>query len=287
MNIWVTGAGGQLGSELREVAKGSEDTFFYTTSSQLNIADTEGVYTYCKANGIELIINCAAYTNVDGAESNIELAEVVNTQAVGGLAKVCRELAITLFHISTDYVFGGSVNTPLHEDDETEPLGVYGKTKRRGEELICSSGCDYLIFRTAWLYAKQGKNFLKTMLKLTATKEEVQVVVDQVGSPTSTTDLAELLIFLITKRAYRGKKGIYHYTNEGVCSWFDFAWTINELAGHGCVVKPCSSAAFPTVVRRPSYAVLSKTKIKKCFGIEIPYWRTSLVKCLKKIENEI
>lgn len=286
MHILVTGANGQLGREIQQATKGSKLTYHFATSSELNICDTDAVATYCREHCIGIIINCAAYTNVDGAEKEVNLAEEVNHNAVNGLAKIALNQDITLIHISTDYVFGGTKNRPIYEEDFTEPLGVYGATKRRGEEAILESGCRYLIFRTAWLYSSVGKNFFNTMLHLTATKKDIKVVFDQVGTPTYAADLAEFLVHIIDHNTYKENNGIYHYTNEGVCSWYDFAWAINELSGHRCEVKPCYSSEFPSVVTRPAYSVLDKTKIKNTFKITIPYWRESLVKCINKINNE-
>lgn len=286
MNILVTGGAGQLGREVQNAVKGSTNHYIFTDASDLDICNRSVVEEFCIQNRVQIILNCAAYTQVDAAEKDIQLADQINHQAVAGLAQVAKILDITFFHISTDYVFGGRKNEPFHEDEPTEPLGVYGSTKRMGEEAIMRSGCSYLIFRTAWLYSWQGNNFVQTMLKLTASKPELTVVFDQVGSPTNAADLAACLVHIIDSKKYMNNDGIYHFTNEGVCSWYDFAWQINAMSGHSCRVKPCYSSQFPSAVRRPSYSVLDKTKIKSTFQIEIPYWTESLEKCIQKINDE-
>lgn len=287
MNILITGAAGQLGSEIKEIAKNSEDYFYFTDSEELDICLFNDVLSFCEERQIDIILNCAAYTNVDGAETNITLANKINHLGVENLAKVTFIINGVLFHISTDYVFGGTKNTPLKENDKVDPLGVYGKTKRLGEEAILKSGCKYLIFRTAWLYSWRASNFVRTMLNLTKNKKEIQVVFDQVGTPTNAFDLAQTIIYIISNRLFIGNEGLYHYSNEGVCSWFDFAWSINKMSGHSCRVEPCYSVEFPTPVERPAYSVLDKTKVKSTFNLTIPYWKESLIKCLKRIkENE-
>ena len=230
---------------------------------------------------IDAIVNCAAYTNVDKAEEEVETADRINREAVRNLAEAAKACDATLFHISTDYVFGGVGNTPFREEDPTAPLGMYGKTKLAGEEAIVASGCKHLVFRTAWLYSPYGRNFLKTMLQLTADKPELQVVFDQVGTPTCAADLARVIFDRIESGDYAGREGFYHFSNEGVCSWYDFAHEIAALAGHtSCKIRPCHSAEFPSKVQRPNFSVLDKTKIKTTFGIDIPHWRDSLVRCM-------
>ena len=285
MNILVTGGEGQLGYEVHEASSTSSDCYFFTDVQDLDICDYSKIETFCLKKDIDIIINCAAYTNVDLAESNGDLANRINHIAVDNLAKVAKKRSIYLFHISTDYVFGGVKNTPMREDDKINPLGVYGKTKRLGEEAIFESGCKYLIFRTAWLYSWRAKNFVKTMLNLTSSKEEIKVVFDQVGTPTNAADLARTIIQIISERLYQGNEGVYHFSNEGVCSWFDFAWEINVIAGHSCRVLPCYSSEFPSPVERPAYSVLDKTKIKNTFHIEVPYWKKSLVSCIDRIRK--
>jgi dTDP-4-dehydrorhamnose reductase len=242
-----------------------------------------------KAASIDIIVNCAAYTNVDKAESDEATAELINSTAVGNLARAMKEVGGTLFHVSTDYVFGSEGNTPRTEDMPLNPLGVYGKTKLHGEQAIEESGCKALIFRTAWLYSEFGNNFLKTMLRLTAEREQLNVVFDQVGTPTYAGDLALAIFSIIEAGVYEGNEGIYHFSNEGVCSWYDFAVEIARAVGNTkCQINPCRSKDFPTKATRPSYSVLDKDKIKRTFGIEIPQWRESMFYCLKRllIENK-
>lgn len=291
MNILVTGANGQLGRELRIVAQNSKDKYIFTDvveaegleTLRLDITDIEAVRALVKEHGIDVIVNCAAYTNVDGAESNQELAELLNAKAPENLAIVMKEARGLLVHISTDYVFGKEVyNTPCREDMVGTPTGVYGITKLRGERNIQATGCRSIIIRTAWLYSEFGKNFVKTMLNLTATRPELKVVFDQVGTPTYAFDLAQAIVAILKAP----KTGIYNYSNEGVCSWYDFAKMIAEMAGGAsakCNIQPCHSDEFPSPVKRPAYSVLDKTKIKETYGIEIPYWTDSLRKCINNL----
>ena len=289
MNILVTGANGQLGNELRIVARGSNHKFVFTDvveapgqeTVHLDITDLEAVRELVKLEAIDVIVNCAAYTNVDKAETDAELAELLNAKAPQNLAIAMKEARGLLVHISTDYVFGKEpYNTPCREDMVGTPTGVYGLTKLHGEQNIIKSGCRYVIIRTAWLYSEFGKNFVKTMLNLTATKPELKVVFDQVGTPTYAYDLAEAIVKIIEKPV----EGIYHYSNEGVCSWFDFTKMIAEYSGQTqCNIQPCHSDEFPSPVKRPSFSVLDKTKIKETFGLQIPYWTDSLRKCIKNL----
>ena len=307
MNILVTGANGQLGNEMRIVAADSADNYIFSDINQvegvetayLDITDFDAVQAFVSDNNIEAIINCAAYTNVDAAETNESLAETLNAKAPENLAKAIKAVGGLLVHISTDYVFGKEAyNTPCKEDQTGTPTGVYGLTKLHGEEAILKTDCNYIIIRTSWLYSEFGKNFCKTMLNLTATKPELKVVFDQVGTPTYALDLAKAIAVIIEdyKKAHCSlltahssrhtarypKTGIYHYSNEGVCSWYDFATMIAEYAGNtNCKIRPCHSNEFPSPVVRPSYSVLDKTKIKETFGIEIPYWVESLKQCLE------
>ena len=293
--IIVTGANGQLGNELRIVTHYAKDSYVYTDVNEvegvetcyLDITDIEAVRAMVKKMGVKMIVNCAAYTNVDGAEDNYELAEKLNAEAVGNLAMVMREVDGWLIHISTDYVFGKEpYNTPCRETQQGTPTGVYGLTKLHGEECIKDSGCKYIIIRTAWLYSEYGKNFCKTMLNLTESKSQLTVVFDQVGTPTYAYDLANVIYDIISNRKMIGNEGIYHFSNEGVCSWFDFTKMIAEYSGHtNCKVMPCHSNEFPSKVIRPAYSVLDKTKIKQTFGIEIPYWTDSLEVCIKNLLN--
>ena len=289
LNILVTGANGQLGTSLRNAAASSEDNYIFTDVADLDITDADAVRRIVKDKNINVIVNCAAYTNVDKAESDEALAELLNAKAVRNLADALKENDGTLVHISTDYVFGGNTgNTPRGEEEPANPTGVYGLTKLHGEQEIAASGTKALIFRTAWLYSEYGHNFVKTMMKLTAEKPELKVVFDQAGTPTYAQDLADALRDIISARKLDGYEGIYHYSNEGVCSWYDFTKAIAEEAGNtACDVEPCHSDEFPSAVTRPSYSVLDKTKFKNTFGLKVPYWTDSMRKCIKNLkENE-
>lgn len=285
MNILVTGAGGQLGNCIRQASAKSGDNYIFTDVAELDITDSEAVMRMVTDNDVKVIINCAAYTNVDKAEDDADFAELLNASAVANLANAAKVNDATLIHVSTDYVFGGALrNTPLNESDPVNPTGVYGLTKLHGEHAVAQSGCRALIFRTAWLYSEYGKNFVKTMLGLTATKPELKVVFDQVGSPTYAQDLADAIFDIVEHRRYNGTEGTYHYSDEGVCSWFDFTKEIARLAGNNeCRIYPCHSNEFPSKVVRPSYSVLDKTKYKNTFGREVPYWTDSLKKCINNL----
>ena len=289
MNILVTGANGQLGNEMRIVAAASKDNYIFTDVAELDITNLEAIRAMVAENGVEVIVNCAAYTNVDKAEDDVEFCELLNATAVENLAVAMKEVDGLLVHVSTDYVFGGDpYNTPCTEDKKGTPTGVYGASKLRGEQNIQRVGCHHLIIRTAWLYSEFGKNFVKTMLMLTATKPQLKVVFDQVGTPTYALDLAAAIFDILEHRKYAGNDGIYHYSNEGVCSWYDFTKMIAEYAGNtACDIQPCHSNEFPSKVVRPSYSVLDKTKIKTTFGIAVPYWTDSLKVCLQNINNEV
>ena len=288
MNILVTGANGQLGNEMRIVSQQSAHHYIFTDVAELDITDAAAVEKMVADNDVKVIVNCAAYTNVDKAEDDRELAELLNAKAVENLAAAIRRNDGLLVHVSTDYVFGGTRNnTPCREEEAANPTGVYGETKLHGEEAVIRSGCHYLIIRTAWLYSEYGKNFLKTMLDLTATKPELRVVFDQVGTPTYAYDLAAAIYDIIEQRKYEGRDGIYHYSNEGVCSWYDFTKAIAEYAGHtACDIQPCHSDEFPSKVIRPSYSVLDKTKIKTTFGLKVPYWTDSLKQCIDNLQHQ-
>ena len=295
MNILVTGANGQLGNEMRIVTKGSKDTYLFTDvvdvegqmTTILDITNLDAVSRIVSDCDVKAIINCAAWTNVDGAESpeKHDLVELLNAKAPENLAIAMKEVGGLLVHISTDYVFGGDpYNTPCKEDQKGTPTGVYGLTKLHGEQNIQNSGADYLIFRTAWLYSEFGKNFVKTMLNLTATKPQLKVVFDQAGTPTYAYDLAKAIFDIIENRKYTGNTGIYHYSNEGVCSWYDFTKMIAEYSGQTeCDIQPCHSDEFPSPVKRPAYSVLDKTKIKNTFEVDVPYWTDSLKKCINNL----
>ena len=293
-NILVTGANGQLGNEMRIVAKNSGDNYIFTDVNQveglettyLDITDLDAVRQCVVANKVDVIVNCAAYTNVDAAETNEELAEKLNAEAPENLAKAMKEVGGLLIQISTDYVFGKEpYNVPCREDQKGTPTGVYGMTKLHGEQRIQTVGCDYVIIRTAWLYSEFGKNFCKTMMNLTAIKPQLKVVFDQVGTPTYAYDLAKVIEMVIAK--FDGSQvGVYHYSNEGDCSWYDFTKMIAEYNGTtDCDVQPCHSDEFPSPVKRPSYSVLDKTKIKEIFDVEVPYWTDSLKKCINNLKS--
>lgn len=296
MTILVTGANGQLGNEMRILANDSADTYIFTDVNQvegvdttyLDITDFNAVRQIVKENKVEAIVNCAAWTNVDAAEDpeKYELVEKLNATAPENLATAMKEVGGLLVHISTDYVFGAEpYNTPCKEDQKGTPTGVYGMTKLHGEQNIIATCCNYVIIRTAWLYSEFGKNFCKTMMSLTATKPELKVVFDQVGTPTYALDLAKAITVVLEK--FDGSQtGIYHYSNDGVCSWFDFTKMIAEYNGTtACNVMPCYSCDFPSPVKRPSYSVLDKSKIKAVFGVEVPYWTDSLKKCITNLKS--
>ena len=289
MNILVTGANGQLGNEMRIVSKNSSDRYIFTDVEELDILDRQAVMDCVKREKIDVIVNCAGYTNVEKAEDDENTAELLNAQAVEYLAKACNDNDAVLIHISTDYVFGGNNgNTPRSEDEPVNPTGAYGRTKLHGEEVVKKVGCKHIIIRTAWLYSEFGNNFVKTMRKLTAERDSLKVVFDQVGTPTYALDLAEVIKLFIEKiKNANGQQpianGIYNFTNEGVTSWYDFAKEICELSGNKCDIQPCHSDEFPSKVKRPSYSVLDKTKIKKELNITIPYWKESLKICVNRI----
>ena len=330
MTILVTGGNGQLGNEMRIVSQPSQDRYIFTdvveasaesiamlqklagskvdtSTVKLDITDLEAVRKMVRENGVDVIVNCAAYTNVDAAETNQELAELLNAKAPLNLAVAMKEVGGMLVHISTDYVFGKEpYNTPCREDQKGTPTGVYGLTKLHGEQNILSSGCNYIIIRTAWLYSEFGKNFVRTMLNLTATKPELKVVFDQVGTPTYAYDLASAIKVIIEKVTQvpeifnfqfsarpegtlsqsEATERIFNYSNEGVCSWYDFTKMIAEYSGQTqCNIQPCHSEEFPSPVKRPAFSVLDKTKIKQTFGITIPYWIDSLKKCIKNLKQ--
>lgn len=286
MKILVTGANGQLGMCLRDRAKGD---FIFTDvvdvpgvkTTHLDITDLDAIRAIVKTEKVDVIINCAAYTNVDAAEDNYDLAELLNAKAVENLAIAMKEINGLLVHISTDYVFGAEpYNTPCREDQKGTPTGVYGLTKLHGEEAIQRTGVRHVILRTAWLYSEYGKNFVKTMLNLTATKPQLKVVFDQTGTPTYAGDLADAILTIIEKPV----EGIFHFSNEGVCSWFDFTKMIAEYSGQTqCDILPCHSEEFPSKVKRPAYSVLDKTKVKEIYGLKIPYWTDSLKVCVNNL----
>ncbi|MFK8268156.1 dTDP-4-dehydrorhamnose reductase [Capnocytophaga cynodegmi] len=274
-NILVTGANGQLGSEIQNI-QGKTKNYFFTDASDLDITNRQAISDFVKKNNIQIVVNCAAYTNVDKAEDDIQTANLINNIAVGYLAEVCKENSASLIHISTDYVFGGTKNTPYSETDPTEPLGIYGRTKLEGEKAIQNADIDYLIIRTSWLYSLSfGHNFVKTIQRLSSERNELKVVFDQVGTPTNARDLATFIVHIIEKDLCK-KREVYHFSNEGVCSWFDFATEIVRMSGNDCLVKPCLSSEFPSKVKRPSYSVLDKSKLKNDFNYTISHWKEAL-----------
>jgi len=316
MNILVTGANGQLGNEMRIISKDSTDKYIFTDVNQveglvttyLDITDLEAIRKMVKDNNVTAIINCAAWTNVDGAEDpeRYALVEKLNATAPENLAKAMKEVGGVLFHISTDYVFGQEpYNTPCNPNQQGTPTGVYGATKKLGEEKIKAvfdssthsgeAAGGYIILRTAWLYSEFGKNFCKTMLNLTATKPALKVVFDQCGTPTYAYDLAAAIYDIITHRKFEGNTGIYHYSNEGVTSWYDFTQMIyrisNQLRAQNneplavCDIQPCYSSEYPSPVTRPAYSVLDKKSFKETFNITVPYWVDSLEVCIKNLKG--
>lgn len=299
MNILVTGANGQLGNEMRIISKGSNDNYIFTDVNQgegvdtlyLDITDLEAIRKIVQEMEVRAIVNCAAWTNVDACETDEKLAalaERLNAEAPKNLALAMKEVKGVLFHISTDYVFGQEpYNTPCSPNQKGTPTGVYGATKKRGEENIIASGCEYIILRTAWLYSEFGKNFCKTMLNLTVTKPVLKVVFDQCGTPTYAYDLAAAIYDIISHRKFEGHTGVYHYSNEGVTSWYDFTQMIARIAGHTeCDILPCYSSEYPSPVKRPSYSVLDKKTFKETFGVQVPYWVDSLEKCIKNLKQQ-
>lgn len=280
-NILVTGANGQLGSELRKIGFTALDEVFFTDVAELDITSYQAVAKFVEENDIDTIVNCAAYTAVDKAEDESELAAKINTEAVANLAKVANKQDCLLIHISTDYVFDGMGEKPYTEKDTPCPVGVYGKTKLAGEEAIKKSGCLHIIIRTAWLYSAFGNNFVKTILRLAGERQEINVVSDQLGSPTYAEDLARAIVTIMENDDRGMYEGIYHFSDEGVCSWYDFAREIVRLSGLPCQVKPVTTAEYPTKTKRPAYSVLDKTKIRKIFGVSVPQWQESLEVCMK------
>lgn len=286
MNILVTGANGQLGRSIRKEAENSEDNYIFTDVAELDITDPKAVREFVKDHNVEVIVNCAAYTNVDAAEDNEALALKINGDAPGILAHAIKERGGTLIHISTDYVFGGSgKNQPLKENQAPSPTGTYGRTKLAGEEKILNSHASAIILRTAWLYSDYGNNFVEKIIGLLKNRDSIKVVFDQCGTPTYARDLARAIVEIITERKLKGFEGVYHFSNEGVCSWYDFAHAAAKLAGlEGKEVLPCHSSEFPSKVVRPPYSVLDKTKYKETFDKKIPHWYDSLAECVEGLK---
>ena len=289
MNILVVGSNGQLGSEIKDVAVNYKDlNFFFKDLPELNICEDDALNTFILNQNIDVVINCAAYTAVDKAEENAEIAEQVNSLGVQNLVKALEKANGKLIHISTDYVFDGSNSEPYKESDHVKPLGIYGKTKREGELFVINSTCDSIVIRTSWLYSSFGKNFVKTMYKLGSEKNSLNVISDQIGTPTYARDLAKVCLDILSSKTFEkissnGK--IYHFSNEGVASWYDFAKAIMELGSLDCKVNPIETKDYPTMAKRPYFSLLNKSKIKIDFNIKIPYWRYSLDKCIEKLKS--
>lgn len=282
MKILVTGGNGQLGSALRLASAESSHRYIFTDIEELDITSKSAIRAFVAENGIDAVVNCAAYTAVDAAEENEELADMINHKAVAALAEVCKEHNATLIHISTDYIFDGNASTPYKEEDMPAPQSVYGRTKLLGEQTVAASGCRAIILRTAWLYSEFGRNFVKTMRGLMSSRPEIKVVADQVGTPTYAGDLAKAIVEII-ESGQLSKYGTYHYSNEGVCSWYDFAVEIaKQSALCDCKIAPCTTADYPTKAVRPRYSVLDKSKFVATFDITIPEWQKSLAECIKK-----
>ena len=286
LNVLVTGASGQLGSEMRRLGSAASNDYLFTDAAELDITDAGAIRRTMAERRIDVVVNCAAYTDVERAEREEAAADRLNREAAGVLAAAVREADATLIHISTDYVFDGASPEPYTEESHAAPQSVYGRTKLAGEEAIRASGCKHLILRTSWLYSEYGHNFLKTMLRLTAERERLNVVFDQTGTPTYAGDLALAIFSIVEKGLYAGNEGTYHFSDEGACSWYDFAVEIAAAGGHvKCRIEPCRTADYPTAARRPAYSVLDKSKLKRTFGIEIPHWRESMRYCLHRIYN--
>lgn len=281
-NILVTGANGQLGSELKKIGFTALDEVFFTDLAELDITDYAAIVKFIEQYEIDTIINCAAYTSVDKAEEEPELAAKINTEAVANLAKAAAKADCLLIHVSTDYVFDGTETNPYTEKSKTCPVSVYGKTKLAGERAVINSGCFHIIIRTAWLYSAFGRNFVKTILHLADEKPELNVVSDQIGTPTYAEDLARAITEIMGNEERVEHEGIYHFTNEGVCSWYDFAKEIVRLSGKECKVNPVSTAEYPAKTQRPAYSVLDKTKIRKIFQVETPDWKDALQRMMKE-----
>lgn len=290
MKVLVTGAGGQLGRSVRKAASGREfDCIFTDVVSgddivALDVTDSDAVREFLLAHKVDAVVNCAAYTDVNAAEDNEEKASLINSYAPSVMAEAARNAGAVLVHISTDYVFGGQKNTPYSEDDFPMPLNAYARTKLAGEQAVMASGCSYVILRTAWLYSCAGRNFFNTVVERTAERPSMQVVVDQVGTPTYAMDLADAILTIL-ERGVTGREGVYNYTGEGVCSWYDFAVAIRDGVGHICNIFPCFTDDFPSKAVRPHYSVLDKSKVKEVFGLDIPHWTEALRMCILDYNN--
>ena len=285
MNILVTGANGQLGNEMQVLARENlQHTYFFTDVQELDICDEQAVYAYVSEHKIDIIVNCAAYTAVDKAEDNVELCDKLNNIAPGYLARAAQANGAAMIQVSTDYVFDGTAHIPYTEEEPTCPASVYGSTKLAGEQNVMDHCEKAMVIRTAWLYSIYGNNFVKTMIRLGQERDSLGVIFDQIGTPTYANDLVQAIIAAINKGVVRG---IYHFSDEGVCSWYDFTIAIHRLAGiASCKVKPLHTADYPAKAPRPHYSVLDKTKIKDTFGIEIPHWEESLKCCINQLRME-
>lgn len=284
MTILVTGGNGQLGCALRLASAESRHRYIFTDIEELDITSATAIEEFFCREEVEVVVNCAAYTAVDLAEENEPKADTINHKAVALLAETCKQHNTSLIHISTDYIFSGKADTPYSEESAPAPLNAYGRTKLAGERAIAESGCKSIILRTSWLYSEYGKNFVKTMRNLTATRSEVRVVADQIGSPTYAGDLAKAIVAII-ENSLLDRCGIYNYSNLGACSWFDFAVEIARLSGNDCVIRPCTTADYPTAATRPQYSVLDKSKFTATFGLKIPEWHESLRQCIKSLSS--
>jgi dTDP-4-dehydrorhamnose reductase len=288
MRVLITGSNGQLGSEIKELAANYKKLdFVFKDLPELDICDFEVLQAFIIDHKINAVINCAAYTAVDKAEEDAEIAEHVNSIGVSNLVNALAKVNGQLIHISTDYVFDGNHFLPYKETDPVSPIGVYGETKRKGELAVINSDIEAIVIRTSWLYSAYGNNFVKTMLRLGNEKEKLNVIFDQVGTPTYAADLAEACLEILSKNDAKinSKGNVYHFSNEGVASWYDFAIAIMKMGTIECVVSPIETKEYPTLAKRPHYSILNKAKIKKAFGLEIPYWRDSLEKCIEKLSK--
>lgn len=292
INVLVTGGNGQLGCALRAASAGSANHYIFSDINELpgketlylDVTNSQGVEIVCDSENVDVIVNCAAYTDVDRAEDDTAFAAVLNRDVPAALSATARRRKATLIHISTDYIFSGEASSPIREDAEPGPRSVYGATKLAGEKAVRDSACRSIILRTAWLYSQYGRNFVRTVRRLSSERDTLSVVFDQVGTPTFADDLAGLIVHIIDG-GMLGKTGIYNFTDEGVCSWYDFAREICALAGNKCDIRPCLSAEYPQKAERPHYSVLDKALVKETFGVSIPHWKDSLEKCMKQIEQ--
>jgi len=285
MNILVIGASGQLGQELRVAAEGSAQHYTFASRSELDVTDQLAIRHFVQDHHIDTIINCSAYTAVDRAEDEPEEADRINHQAVAALAALAKAQGLYLIHISTDYVFAGDSHRPITEEETPRPQSVYGRTKLLGEDAIRRAGCRALILRTSWLYSTYGANFLKTMCRLMQERQELSIVFDQIGTPTYARDLARFIVSYLEQDKGTRQEGTYHFSDEGVASWYDFAEAIRHRMGYSCQLHPIRSEQYPTKATRPSYSVLDKAKLKRDFGITLPHWQTSLEDCLNQLTS--